>query len=275
MHRILFSIGSFYIYSYGVMIALAFIVGILLAMKEAKRKGENPERIVDLSLFVILGGIIGGRVGHVILHLDYYAQNWIRIFYFRQGGLAFLSGFILAFLLGSWYVKHHKLPFWKYTDIAAPSIALGLAIARIGCFLNGCCFGVVSEKYGIRFPSLHQPPVYLRQLTDGLITSSSSHTLPVIPTQLYSSLKGFLIFLILIWLQKKERYDGFLFLSFLLFYSMGRFIVEFFRFSEEDYLFYNLNLTQIFCLGSFCLALILMNLLKRRGQGIRKDIKEI
>jgi len=266
MYRILFHIGSFPIYSYGVMIALAFVVGILFAMREAKRCGEDPERILDISLYVIIGALIGGRLGYVIFHLDYYSKNPLKIFYFRQGGLAFLGGFILAYIFGLWYVKRSKLSFWKYTDIVAPSIALGLGIGRIGCFLNGCCFGVVSEKYGIKFPALNMPPVYLQQLKDGLIASGSSHTLPVIPTQLYSSLYGFLIFIILIWIKKYKKYDGFIFLIFLILYSISRFIIEFFRFYENDYIFLNLTITQAICIIiAFC-SLIFMNILNKRKQ---------
>ncbi len=264
MYRILFNIGSFPIYSYGVMIALAFILGILFAMKEAKRIGENPERILDISLYVILGGLLGGRLGYVIFYLDYYLKNPIKIFYFRQGGLAFLGGFILAFILGSWYVLRNKLSFWKYTDIAAPSIALGIGIARTGCFLNGCCFGVVSEKYGIRFPALNMPPVYLQQLKDGIIASGSSHTLPVIPTQLYSSLYAFLIFLILLWIKKYKKYDGYLFLNFLVLYSIFRFIIEFFRFHENNFIIFNLTVTQAVCIIFVFGSLICMNILKKR-----------
>jgi len=267
MHRILFNIGSFPIYSYGVMIALAFILGILLAMKEAKRIGENSERILDISLYVILGGLLGGRLGYVIFYLDYFLKNPIKIFYFRQGGLSFLGGFILAFILGSWYVLRNKLSFWKYTDIAAPPLALGIGIARIGCFLNGCCFGIASEKYGIRFPALNMPPVYLQQLKDGLIASGSSHTLPVIPTQLYSSLYAFLIFLILLWVKKYKKYDGYLFLNFLVLYSISRFIIEFFRFFDNNYKVFNyLTVTQAVCIILAFGSLICMNILKKRKQ---------
>lgn len=266
MYRILFSIGSFPIYSYGVMIALAFIVGIFLAIKEAKRIGENPERILDLSLYVILGGLVGGRLGYVIFYLDYYLKNPIKILYFRQGGLAFLGGFILAFILGSWYVLRNKLSFWKYTDIAGPSLALGIGIARIGCFLNGCCFGLVSEKYGLKFPALNMPPVYLQQLKDGLIVSGSSYTLPVIPTQIYSSLYNFLIFFILLWIKKYKKYDGYLFLNFLVLYSVSRFIIEFFRFQENNFTIFNLTVTQAICIIFVFGSLIWMNILKKRKQ---------
>lgn len=264
MYRILFNIGSFPIYSYGVMIALAFIAGILLAMKEAKRCGEDPERILDISLYIIIGALIGGRLGYVIFYLDYYLKNPVKIFYFRQGGLAFLGGFILAFILGSWYVKRSKLSFWKYTDIAAPSIALGLGIGRIGCFLNGCCFGIVSEKYGIKFPALNMPPVYMQHLKDGLIASGSSYTLPVIPTQLYSSLYGFLIFIILMWVKKYKKYDGFIFLTFLILYSISRFVIEFFRFYEDDYIFFNLTITQAISIIIALCSLFFMNILKKK-----------
>ena len=266
MYRILFNIGSFPIYSYGAMMAIAFIVGIFFAMKEAKKSGENPERILDLSLYIILGAIIGGRLGYIIFNLDYYLKDPIKILYFRQGGLSFLGGFLVAFFLCWLYVKRTKISFWKYADISAPSVAIGIGIARIGCFLNGCCFGVVSENYGIKFPSLYMPPVYLQQLKDGLIASGSSCTLPVIPTQIYSSLYSFLIFFILLWMKKYKKYDGFLFLNFLIIYSFSRFTVEFFRFYEDTYkVFSLLTITQIILMGVVLVSLVYMNILKKKS----------
>ncbi|HDP37355.1 MAG TPA: prolipoprotein diacylglyceryl transferase [Candidatus Atribacteria bacterium] len=267
MYRILFTVGSFPVYSYGVMIALAFIMAILLAMKEAKRYGENPERVLDISLYVILGALIGGRLGYILQYLDYYLKNPLKILYFRQGGLSFLGGFLVAYFLCWLYVKRTKISFWKYADIAAPSIAIGLGIGRIGCFLNGCCFGVVSENYGIEFPSLHMPPVYLQQLKDGLIASGSSCTLPVIPTQIYASLCGFLIFFILHWMKKYKKYDGFLMLNFFILYSISRFTIEFFRFYENNYKIFNLlTVTQAILLGVVLVSLVFMSILKKKAQ---------
>ena len=267
MYRILFTIGSFPIYSYGVMIALAFITAILFAMKEAKRIGENPERILDISLYVILGTLIGGRLGYVIFHLDYYLKNPIEILYFRQGGLSFLGGFLIAFFLCWLYFKRTKLSFWKYADIVAPSIAIGIGIGRIGCFLNGDDYGFVSENYGIKFPSLFMPPVYLQQLKDGLIASGSPYTLPVIPTQLYSSLYGFLIFFVLLWMKKYKKYDGHIFLNFLVLYSISRFVIEFFRFYENNYKVFNLlTVTQTILIGVILVSLVFMNILKKKSK---------
>ena len=266
MYRILFTIGSFPVYSYGVMIALAFITAILLAMKEAKKYGENPERVLDISLYVILGALIGGRLGYILQYLDYYLKNPLKILYFRQGGLSFVGGFLVAYFLCWLYVKRTKISFWKYADITAPSIAIGLGIGRIGCLLNGCCFGVVSENYGIKFPSLHMPPVYLQQLKDGLIASGSAYTLPVIPTQLYSSLYGFLIFFILLWIKKYKKYDGFLMLNFFILYSISRFTIEFFRFYENNYKIFNLlTITQTILIGVILVSLVFMNILKKKA----------
>lgn len=267
MHRILFNIGSFSIYSYGVMIALAFIVAIFLAMKEAKINGENPERILDLSLYIILGALIGGRLAYVLQYLDYYLQDPIKILYFRQGGLSFLGGFFLAVFLGWLYVKRSKISFWKYADITAPSIAIGIGIGRIGCLLNGCCFGIISENYGIRFPSTNMPPVYLQQLRDGLIASGSTFTLPVIPTQIYTSLYGFLIFFILLWMKKYKKYDGYLFWVFVILYSISRFTIEFFRFYEKKIMVFDfLTITQAILIGVILVSLVYMNILKKRNK---------
>jgi len=265
MYRILFTIGSFPIYSYGVMIALAFIAAMLFAMKEAKSIGENPDRILDLSLYIIIGVLLGARLGYVIFRLDYYLKNPIEILYFRQGGLSFLGGFLIAFFLCWLYFKRTKLSFWKYADIVAPSIAIGIGIGRIGCFLNGDDYGFVSESYGIKFPSLFMPPVYLQQLKDGLIASGSSYTLPVIPTQLYSSLYGFLIFFVLLWMKRYKKYDGHIFLNFLVLYSISRFAIEFFRFYENSYKVFNLlTVTQTIMIGVMLASLVFMNILKKK-----------
>lgn len=267
MYRILFSIGSFHVYSYGALIALAFILAILFAMKEAKKSGENPDRILDLSLYIIIGVLLGARLGYVIFRLDYYLKNPIEILYFRQGGLSFLGGFLIAFFLCWVYIKRAKISFWKYTDIVAPSIAIGIGIGRIGCFLNGDDYGFVSENYGIKFPSLFMPPVYLQQLKDGLIASGSPYTLPVIPTQLYSSLYGFLIFFILLWMKKYKKYDGHIFLNFLVLYSISRFVIEFFRFYENNYKVFNLlTVTQTILIGVILFSLVFMNILKKKSK---------
>ena len=266
MYRILFTIGSFPVYSYGVMLALAFITAVLFAMKEAKKSGENPERILDLSLYIIIGVLLGGRLGYVIFHLDYYLEKPIEILYLRQGGLSFLGGFLIACILCLLYTKRTRILFWKYADIVAPSIAIGIGIGRIGCFLNGDSYGFVSENYGIKFPSLLMPPVYLQQLKDGLIASGSPYTLPVIPTQLYSSLYGFLIFFVLLWMKKYKKYDGHIFLNFLVLYSISRFVIEFFRFYENNYKVFNLlTVTQTILIGVMLVSLVFINILKKKS----------
>jgi len=126
----------------------------------------------------------------------------------------------------------------------------------------------VSEKYGLKFPALDMPPVYLQQLNDGLIASGSSYTLPVIPTQIYSSLfDGFIIFFILHWMKKYKKYDGFLMLSFFILYSISRFNIEFFRFYENNFKVFNLlTTTQTILLGVVLVSLVSMNILKKKNK---------
>jgi len=264
MHRILFEIGNFPIYSYGAMIALAFIVAILVAMNEAKKSGENQERILDISLRVIIGALIGGRLIYVFTYLDYYLKDPIKILYIRQGGLSFLGGFLFAVILAWLYVKKNQLIFWKYADICSPAIAIGLGIGRIGCLLNGCCFGVITDSYGIKFPAEHLPPAYLQHLKDGLISQGSACSLPVVPTQIYSSIYGFAIFLILLRISKPKRYDGFTFLMFLILYSVARFSIEFFRFYENRIVLFKIfSITQVVCIIVIIFAIFMMRYLKK------------
>ncbi|PKP58854.1 hypothetical protein CVT91_07795 [Candidatus Atribacteria bacterium HGW-Atribacteria-1] len=158
--------------------------------------------------------------------------------------------------------------------MAVPFIANGIGIGRISCFLNGCCFGLISENFGLKFPSLNMLPVYLQQLKDGLIASGSSFNLPVIPTQLYSSLYVFLIFFILLGIKKYKKYDGYIFLVFLVLYSIYRFVIEFFRFFDNNYKVFNyLTVTQAICIIiAFCSINIYMgsglSIKINRGSGL-------
>jgi phosphatidylglycerol:prolipoprotein diacylglycerol transferase len=257
MHRILFSFGLINIYSYGFMLALAFILGIFLAQKRARKAGIAKNKIIDLSLYVLVSGILGARILFVLLDWQYYRYNFIEIFKIWQGGLVFYGGFITALLASIWFAQKNKLSFWKLADIMAPSIALGISLGRIGCFLNGCCYGKISESFGICFPV--SSPAFNQQLAEGLITGNAVSSLPVIPTQLYSSLSAFIIFLTLILVEKKQRFDGFLFWFFILLYSFARFIIEYFRYYDYNYILWKgLTISQIISIGLFILSLIFL-----------------
>lgn len=238
MHRILLTIGPFEIPSYGVMQLIAWLVGIYLATKEAKRNGVDPNKVTDLCVYLLISAIIGSRIWYVVEHWREFSHNILGIFKIWEGGAVFYGGFILAFIVGMWFIKLQKLDFNRIGDIMASSLAIGVGIGRIGCFLDGCCYGKISYRFGIPFPAANFPPPFEQQLRDGLISANSTHSLPVIPTQLYSSVDGFAIFFLLLWLKRYKTFDGFLFWTFVLLYSIHRLVIDFFRYYEGNALIF-------------------------------------
>lgn len=220
MHRTIFEIGQFSIHSYGVMLALAFWLGIEISSREAKRTGIDPAFVVDLGLVILVSAVIGARLLFVAGHLEDYRNDWLGVFRVWEGGLSFYGGFAAATLFGILFIRRKGLPVDRVTDILAPQLALGIAIARIGCFLNGCCFGKECQlPWAVVFPRDSQAG----QVMDGK---------PIHPTQLYSSGANLLIFLFLRKLSRKQMPEGSLFSVFLVAYGSWRFLVDFLRYYE-------------------------------------------
>ena len=154
MHPILFSIKGIYVHSYGVMLAIGFMVGISIAVKEGKRIDVDPEKILNMTFFILIAAIIGSRLFHCIVYYEQYIKDPVRILKLWEGGLVFYGGFILAFTTGSVYVLTHKMDYWKCADISSLSVAIGLMFGRIGCTLAGCCYGKPCDSdfpFGIVF----------------------------------------------------------------------------------------------------------------------------
>lgn len=209
MHPILFKWGPITVYSYGFMLAIAFLVGILIARSEARRKRINPDLTFDLAILAAVGGIVGARLFYVVGHWELFLRNWKAIFAFQEGGLVFyggLAGGAIAILV---YLSKKKLSIAETADLIAPSLAIGYSIARIGCFLNGCCYGRETKVFlSVNFPGVE----------------GFRH-----PTQIYSLIYGLIIFSILWGLRKRLVHPGQLFLVYLFMYALARFIIEFFR----------------------------------------------
>lgn len=219
MYPILFKIGSLSIHSYGVMVAIAFLVGIFVSIYYAKKEGIKEQIILDLAIYVIIVAIAGSRCFYVLGQWDQYKNNLVEIFMVQKGGLVFLGGFLLALLTIILYSKRKGIPLLKLFDILAPGVALGYAIGRIGCFLNGCCFGLPAKvSWALRFPA-------------GSLAYSYFPGERIHPTQLYSSASMFLVFLILVFLYRSKKFDGQVFFLGIIFYPVYRFLVEFLRYS--------------------------------------------
>jgi len=225
MHPILFEIpkiefgnwvlGPIPIRMYGLMIGIGFLLAIYLASRRAKKEGINPDLIMDMGVYLLLSAIIGSRLLYVLTNLSEYARNPLEAFAIWKGGLVFYGGLLAAVPTGIWYVKRHRLLVWKTADIFAPYIALGHAFGRLGCFFAGCCYGAQCDSViGITFHDPHSlAPLGVR----------------LYPTQLMESGGEFLIFLALTILWRHRKYDGQVFWSYPLLYSLLRFVMEFYR----------------------------------------------
>lgn len=245
MYPVLLKIGNFSLYSYGLMLFIAFILGIKLTQKRAKKFGVKEEIIINLAVYILIGVIIGARVLYVLNHWDEFKNDLIGIIAFWRGGLGglmFFGGFIGGFLFGLIYAKKNKLPIFKMLDSISPAIALGEGITRIGCFLNGCCFGKPWEQ-GLIFPP-NSP------------AGATFFNTKIHPTQLYSSLFGFILFFIILRLEKTRiiKKEGLLFSIFLFLYGLFRFLIDFLRYYEDKL---NFLTNQIISLFLMLIALII------------------
>lgn len=229
MHPIAFELGTFPIHWYGVMMTLAFFVGLWTASRRGRRDGISAEHVLDLGTWLLLGTIVGARALHVITYWrEVYADKpWTEIFMIQHGGLVFYGGLIGAALACLIFCRLKKLPLWKVADALAPSIALGYVFGRIGCLLNGCCFGRVCHlPWAIRYPN--ESEVWRLHYQAGL-TGLNDWSAPVHPTQIYDSLLNLVLYLGLAWLYRRKQFNGQVFAAYLMCYAITRSIVETFR----------------------------------------------
>lgn len=228
-------IGPFTIYSYGLMLVLAFFVSTYLARRQAVKVHIDPDKIFNLCFYIFIAGIIGSRVFYVVSNYPYYLKYPFEIIMLQRGGLAIFGGIIFGFIFAWLFIRVNKMDLLATLDLLAPFIALGQAIGRIGCFLNGCCYGKASA-FGIYFPISGQV---------------------LIPTQLYSSLLMFLIFFILRFMQERNHLSGQILYCYLFFYSIKRFCIEFFR-NDNPRIFYEFTIFQLLSLAMFFFSLFML-----------------
>jgi phosphatidylglycerol---prolipoprotein diacylglyceryl transferase len=206
--------------SFGFLLAVSFVVGIWLAVRRGRRRRIPPETVYDLSFVILLASIIGVRLFYVVTHLDEFSGRWLKIFAFPEGGLTLYGGLAMA-ILASWvFCRVRKLSFLQVADLMLPSVALGIGITRIGCFLAGCCYGLPCElPWAVHFPA-HAPAV------------REFGPVSVHPAQLYSSAAGFMIFALLLWWERRSGRPGETLGRFLLLYGVARFGLDFTRYYD-------------------------------------------
>jgi phosphatidylglycerol:prolipoprotein diacylglycerol transferase len=220
MHPLLFEVGRFPVYTYGVLLAAAYLTGLWLAVRRARARGLNGDRVMDLGIWIIASALIGAKLLLLVVDFDYYSRNPGELLgVFRSGGV-FYGGLIAAVLTAFWYMRRVKLPLWPTTDAFAPGIALGHVVGRLGCLMAGCCYGRPTPlPWGITF-------------TNPLAAENVGTPLGVAlhPTQLYEAGAELAILVLLLATERRGRqYPGRTFWLYMLMYGVTRFIIEFYR----------------------------------------------
>jgi len=216
MFPTLLTIGPFSLPAYGLLAALGVALGTGWTLHEAKRSGVESETILDLAFLLILSGILGARIFHIIISWDYYRQDILSVLKFWAGGLVFYGGLLTAVLVYIVYTRVKKLLLWKTADLFAPGLALGQAIGRFGCLMAGCCYGRPAElPWSITFthPESLAYPLGV----------------PLHPTQAYASLMLFGLFGFLVLFRKRKAFDGQMFLTYTTLHALVRLVLEYFR----------------------------------------------
>ena len=233
-----------------------------------RRNVDGVEFTTYLALWVLFSAIIGSRLLYILMHPGEFTHDPALTFAFWRGGLkglVFFGGLVGALVMGVIFARHNRLPLLNLLDAAMPSIVLGEFFTRIGCFLNGCCWGEVSNlPWAVPFPQDSFPWVY--QLGKGLIAANARHSLPIHPTQLYSSLAGLLLFGIALVLERRRWRPGVLFGVMLFLYSGFRFGVDFLRAYDHKDLWTN----QAISLG-LCAVGLAVTIWRVRQPGARAD----
>ncbi len=220
MHPILFEIAGFPVYTYGLLLAAAYLLGLQFALMRARTRGLDPNRVMDLGIWIIVSALLGAKLMLVFVerdHFDWSVNGLLNLF--RSAGV-FYGGLISAVVVALWYLRRHRMPVWTVTDVFAPGIALGHVVGRFGCLLAGCCFGrAAGVPWAITFHS-----EFAAQ------NVGTPLGIPLHPTQLYEAGAELLILGVLLLTEKRGRvFPGRTFWSYMLLYGISRFIIEFYR----------------------------------------------
>ena len=220
MYPELFSIGPITIYSYGVLLAASYLLGLWLAMRRAKQWGLDPTRVLDLGIYIIIAALIGAKLLLLVVDFNQFSSSPQDLLSLARSGGVFYGGLILAVVVAFWYIARHQLPFWTTCDVFAPGIALGHVTGRLGCLAAGCCYGKPADvAWAITF-------------TNPLAAANVGTPLgiPLHPTQIYEAGAELVILLFLLATERRGRYfPGRTFWSYMLLYAISRYIVEIYR----------------------------------------------
>ena len=257
MYPRLFELGPVSIYTYGVLLATAYMVGLWFATARARARGLDGNRVMDLGIYIIISALVGAKLLLVVVEFDHFRQNPSELWTVLRSGGVFYGGLLLAVGVAFWFMRRHRLPLWTTCDAFAPGIALGQAVGRLGCVMAGCCYGKPTElPWGITFTNP------LAATNVGTPLDVSLH-----PTQLYESVAVLLILGFLLLAERRgSPFPGRTFWTYLLLYPSVRFVIEFFRGDPRGTVFDVLSTSQFVSLLLIPLSIVML-LVLRRSQG--------
>jgi len=250
LHPVLYKIGPLTLRTYGLFLAVSFILAIALSVRRGEIRGVDRKDVLDLCFIIMVSSIIGSRLYYILTHLGEYAASPLRVFAVWEGGLSMFGGVVLALVASKIFMDRRGLSFTRLGDIIAPALMLGTFFTRIGCYMNGCCFGLPTKSsLGIIFPP-------------DCIAGSYFPGTAIHPTQLYSSAAALIIFIVLLAVDRPNLKQGFLFGLMFVLYSTGRFLIEGLRFADEGGIFLQTPVTvtynQLIAAALFALGLFFM-----------------
>lgn len=306
MKPILFNIGELTIHSYFFMLTIGFVVATIIGVIEFRRAGLRVKDFIDLAIVIVIFGMIGARLMHVVAEdiphdvycskkldrcgpdpaklkreggddvikefnrgekiIKFYIAHPSRIFNVFKGGLAYYGGFILGTIAALIFMRIRRMNMLFTSDTIGYGTAIGLFFGRIGCFLNGCCFGIETHSFlGVSFPK--GSAAFAELANAGIVDRARDvKTPPLLPTQLFESVFSLLLFFYLyFYLRKRKEYDGQVILHFVILYAIFRFVIEFFRNDNRGIFFNLLSSSQIISLVMIAVASLLWYSIRKKG----------
>ena len=257
MYPTLLELGPITLYSYGLLLAAAYLLGLKLAMLRSATRGLDANRVMDLGILIIVSAVVGAKLMLLVVDFDYFSQSTERMLSLVRAGGVFYGGLLLAVPVSWWYLRRHRMPVWTACDAFAPGIALGHAVGRLGCLMAGCCYGRPTDlPWGIVF-------------TNAFAAANVGTPLDVHlhPTQLYESFAELGILLILLGTERRGHgFAGRTFWLYMLLYGASRFVTEFFRGDPRGMVFDVMSTSQFVSVLIVPLSLGMLVHLARRGR---------
>mgnify|MGYP001199975259 CR=1 FL=1 len=233
MHPEVLQLGPLHLRSYGLMMAIAFVVGTFLSLREARRLSLDEDKVVNVILITLIASVFGARMLYVLEHLAEFRREWTSVLALWQGGLTLYGGIAAGTFAGLLASRRMGLPVWITADALTPALALGTMFGRVGCFLNGCCYGRPTNlPWGVVFP--HESFAYL-EFGDQ----------PVHPSQLYNALAGLALFAFFQLLRRRFRVPGVMFWMFIVAFALVRIPLDWTRTYETDAVIMRVGLSDI------------------------------